>query len=156
MPTVNPVDQQAARVIESSLWSAVTRLKRPQIELDWFMKYKKSLGTSSFNVSHVSKLDATFDQHEQLIAAWNTVLARHSILRCRFEESSCGVQRGYATNSPTVQYSGSFDVRGHINREFQLDSEAPIRVLISKDYMLVCISHIICDYTTLNRLFEEV
>ncbi|KAH8722621.1 hypothetical protein GQ44DRAFT_587702, partial [Phaeosphaeriaceae sp. PMI808] len=125
------------------------------IELDWFNKYKKSLGTSSFNVSHVSRLEPDFKQHEKLVLAWNTVLARHSILRCRFTESARGVERTYSRQVPRAQVLESFDAREELNREFLLGEEDPIRILISKSDMLICISHIICDYTTLNRLFEE-
>ncbi|KAI1660484.1 acetyl-CoA synthetase-like protein [Daldinia decipiens] len=127
------------------------------IERDWFLKYQRNLGTSSFNVSHVSELDASFDQHQALVSAWNVVLARHDILRCRFRQSADGsVERSYAVKSPKAVYAEDFDVRAAINKEFLLESEDPIRVLLSKRYMLVCVSHIICDYTTLNRLFEEL
>ncbi|KAI1468206.1 acetyl-CoA synthetase-like protein [Daldinia caldariorum] len=127
------------------------------IERDWFLKYQKNLGTSSFNVSHVSEFDAFFDQHQALVSAWNTVLARHEILRCRFRLSENGsVERSYAVEPPKVLYTEDFDVRAEINKEFSLETENPIRVLVSKDRMLVCVSHIICDYTTLDCLFEEL
>ncbi|KAJ4288091.1 hypothetical protein N0V90_012108 [Kalmusia sp. IMI 367209] len=99
------------------------------IEADWFWKYKKNLGTSSFNVSHVSELDATFNEHNALLSAWNTVLARHSILRCRFRESAHGVERVYALEAPTASFVESFDVQEAIDREFQLEIEDPVRVL---------------------------
>ncbi|KAF3059496.1 Nonribosomal peptide synthetase 10 [Daldinia childiae] len=127
------------------------------IERDWFSKYQRNLGTSSFNVSHASELDASFDQHQTLVSAWNIVLARHDILRCRFNQSVDGsVERSYAAESPMAVYIEYFDVRAAINKEFLLETEDPIRVLVSKRHMLVCVSHIICDYTTLDRLFEEL
>ncbi|KAI1643793.1 acetyl-CoA synthetase-like protein [Daldinia loculata] len=127
------------------------------IERDWFSKYQRNLGTSSFNVSHVSELDASFDQHQALVSAWNVILARHEILRCRFRQSADGsVERSYAAESPKAVYVEDFDVRAAINKEFLLETEDPIRVLVSKRHMLVCVSHIICDYTTLDRLFEEL
>ncbi|KAF1949863.1 BcNRPS1, nonribosomal peptide synthetase [Byssothecium circinans] len=165
----NPVVSALASVIHAEVERKGTadQLRRPignttlgetgisPIELDWFNKYKKCLGTSSFNVSHVSRLDAAFNQHEKLVRAWNTVLARHLILRSRFQESDLGVLRAYAIKAPTAQYLHVFDVGEEINRELHLGTEDPIRVLISQDHMLVCISHIVCDFTTLNRLFEE-
>ncbi|KAI0121841.1 acetyl-CoA synthetase-like protein [Daldinia grandis] len=127
------------------------------IERDWFSKYQRNLGTSSFNVSHVSELDASFGQHQALVSAWNVVLARHEILRCRFRQSADGsVERFYAAESPKAVYVEDFDLRAAINKEFLLEMEDPIRVLVSKRHMLVCVSHIICDYTTLDRLFEEL
>ncbi|KAI0846350.1 acetyl-CoA synthetase-like protein [Daldinia vernicosa] len=127
------------------------------IERDWFLKYQRNLGTSSFNVSHVSELDASFDRHQALVSAWNVVLARHEILRCRFRQSADGsVERSYAAEPPKAIYVQDFDIRAAINKEFLLETEDPIRVLVSKRHMLVCVSHIICDYTTLDRLFEEL
>ncbi|KAI1458188.1 acetyl-CoA synthetase-like protein [Annulohypoxylon moriforme] len=127
------------------------------IELEWFLKYRRNLGTTSFNVCHVSKLDASFDQHVALVSAWNTVLKRHTILWCRFRQSTIDgrVVRSYATEPPKALFTESFDVRAAINTEFSLETEYPIRVIISRRHMLVCVSHIICDYTTLTRLFEE-
>ncbi|KAI1208210.1 acetyl-CoA synthetase-like protein [Annulohypoxylon truncatum] len=144
-----PLNRNGARALGDSRISP--------IELDWLLKYERNLGTSSFNVSHVSKLDATFDQHLALVSAWNTVLARHAILRCRFRRSATdgSAERSYATEPPRALYVEDFDVRAAINAEFSLELEDPIRVLVSKRYMMVCVSHIICDYTTLTQLFEE-
>ncbi|KAI1758248.1 hypothetical protein F4782DRAFT_544577 [Xylaria castorea] len=128
------------------------------IESVWFSRYQQNLGTSSFNVSHVSELDDFFDQHHTLVSAWTTVLARHTILRCRFCPSTTapgGVERFYVSKPPKALYVESFDFRASINTEFSLEIEHPIRVLISRSHMLVCVSHIICDYSTLDRLFEE-
>ncbi|KAK7746797.1 NRPS [Cytospora paraplurivora] len=128
------------------------------IEGVWFSRYQQNLGTSSFNVSHVTELDDCFNQHPALVSAWTKVLARHSILRSRFRPSITaheGVERFYAAEPPKALYRESFDLRAAINAEFLLETEHPIRVLISRRYMLVCVSHIICDYSTLERLFEE-
>ncbi|KAH8195916.1 hypothetical protein TruAng_009929 [Truncatella angustata] len=129
------------------------------IETQWLSKYQQNLGTSSFNVSHVSTFDSSFDRHQTLVSAWNMVLARHSILRCRFRQTTktgAIADRFYVTEPPKAQYVDTFDVRAAVNTEFSLETEHPIRVLISKCHMLVCVSHIICDYTTLSRLFEEL
>ena len=128
------------------------------IESVWFRRYQRKLGSSAFNVSHVSELDDCFDQHLKIVSAWTTVLERHAILRCRFRPSVSaneGVERFYATDPPRVLYVDSFDLQAAINTEFSLETEHPIRVIVSKRHILVCVSHIICDYSTLNRLFEE-
>ncbi|KAI0888102.1 acetyl-CoA synthetase-like protein [Annulohypoxylon maeteangense] len=128
------------------------------IERDWFLKYQRNLGTTSFNVCHVSELSVEFHQHPTLVSAWNTVLARHIILRCRFRPSATdgSVVRSYAADPPKALYVESLNIRDVINTEFSLGAEDPIRVIISKRYMAVCVSHIICDYTTLACLFKEL
>ena len=128
------------------------------IESVWFARYQQNLGTSAFNVSHVSELDDRFDQHLALVSAWTNVLERHAILRCRFRPSMTareGVEKFYAAEPPKAVYVDSFDFRASINTEFSLEIDHPIRVIISKSHMLVCVSHIICDKSTLDRLFEE-
>ncbi|KAG8709590.1 hypothetical protein FRC08_018252 [Ceratobasidium sp. 394] len=46
MPAVDPADQQAARVIESSLRETVARRERPPVELDWFLALPKRVRRS--------------------------------------------------------------------------------------------------------------
>ncbi|KAI1359997.1 hypothetical protein F5Y08DRAFT_349145 [Xylaria arbuscula] len=128
------------------------------IERVWYSRYKHNLGTSSFNVSHVSELVNGFDQHAALVSAWTSILARHTILRCRFCPSvtaAGGVERLYFADPPKAQYIDSFDLRATINTEFSLEADYPIRVMVSQTHMLVCVSHIICDYSALSQLFKE-
>ncbi|KAI0423551.1 hypothetical protein F5Y09DRAFT_355523 [Xylaria sp. FL1042] len=128
------------------------------IERVWYSRYKSNLGTSSFNVSHASELVNGFDQHAALVSAWTGILARHTILRCRFCPSvtaAGGVERLYFADPPKARYVDSFDLRATINTEFSLETDYPIRILVSKTHMLVCVSHIICDYSTLSQLFKE-
>lgn len=128
------------------------------IELYWFQRYRRNLGTSSFNVSHVTKLLPGFDKHQKLVSAWNTVLSRHSILRSRFGESATDdgdIRRTYAIEPLRAQFTETLDVWASINTEFHLESEDPMRVTVSKEHMVICVSHIVCDYTTLNRLLQE-
>lgn len=66
-----------------------------------------------------------------------------------------GVERFYAAKAPEAVFVDSLDVRAEINKELSLEKEYPIRVLVSRHHLLVCMSHIICDYTTLDQLFEE-
>jgi gliotoxin/aspirochlorine biosynthesis peptide synthetase len=155
---VQDVSEQSSYLDRSRGGACLEDKSVSPIESVWFSKYQQNLGTSSFTVSHVSKLDDRFDQHHRLVSAWMKVLARHEILRCRFYTSPTvhgGVERFYAADPPKALYVESLDLQTIINTEFSLETEHPIRVLISKSYMLVCVSHIICDYTTLDRLFEE-
>ncbi|KAK8001051.1 Nonribosomal peptide synthetases (NRPS) [Apiospora marii] len=128
------------------------------IEMYWFQRYRRNLGTSSFNVSHVTKLHPGFDKHQELVSAWNKVLSKHSILRSRFGESEMDggdVRRTYALEPPKAQHAETLDVQASINTEFHLETEDPIRVTVSKEHMVICVSHIVCDYTTLNQLLKE-
>ncbi|KAG8716070.1 hypothetical protein FRC09_016072 [Ceratobasidium sp. 395] len=47
MPADDPADQNAARVIESSLRDAVNRLERPPVELEWFLTLPKRVRRSA-------------------------------------------------------------------------------------------------------------
>ncbi|KAG8683432.1 hypothetical protein FRC09_016082 [Ceratobasidium sp. 395] len=47
MPANDPADQQAARIIESSLREAVERFERPPIELEWFLAMPKRIRRSA-------------------------------------------------------------------------------------------------------------
>lgn len=157
-----PVDTtMSARDLNSSLHVDANLLGETEvspIELEWLWKYRCNLGTSSFNVTHLSELSRSFVQHQALISAWNNVLARHSILRCRFRQNKAGngrAERSCASEPPRALYVEDYDLRAAINTEFSLETEPPIRVFISKHHMLICLSHIICDYTTLGLLFDE-
>jgi hypothetical protein len=106
-------------------------------------------------VSHVSELDHRFDLDQQpaLVSARTTVLKSRTILRCRFRPSISaneGVERLYAAEAPRALYVDLFDLRAAINTEFSLETEHSIRVIVSKRYLLVCLSHIICDYLAHN------
>ncbi|KAG8683453.1 hypothetical protein FRC08_014276 [Ceratobasidium sp. 394] len=46
MPAVDPIDQKAARDIESSLREGVARRQRPQVELDWLLALPKRIRRS--------------------------------------------------------------------------------------------------------------
>ncbi|KAG8749969.1 hypothetical protein FRC12_013131 [Ceratobasidium sp. 428] len=47
MPADDPADQNAARVIESSLREAVNRFERPPVELEWFLALPKRVRCSA-------------------------------------------------------------------------------------------------------------
>ena len=127
------------------------------IEEEWWQKYKINMGSAAFNVCVAHAFDPkTVDRHK-LGSAWNIVIARHAILRSRFVfQAGQGLKRLYSSHYPQARQVKRLGIRKSINRSFQLDRDNLIRVLISRDRMLVCISHIICDLTTLQVLLQEV
>ncbi|KAF2795570.1 nonribosomal peptide synthase GliP-like protein [Melanomma pulvis-pyrius CBS 109.77] len=126
------------------------------IEKEWWQKYDKSSDTSSFNVTYACQLAASLDR-TRLTTAWNTILSHHHILSCRYQNSESGVlMRKYSTAPPTVRLLEDFDIMSEANTPFNLTNDDLIRVLISPTQMLVVISHIICDLTTLQILLHEV
>ncbi|KAL8701492.1 MAG: hypothetical protein Q9201_004878 [Fulgogasparrea decipioides] len=126
------------------------------IEREWWLKYRLKAGSSAFNVSFVCALDRSAVDIERLVIAWNTVMARHCILRCRFVlDHRLGLQRIYSDCAPQARRAYSVDVVREINRPFKLDRSNPIRVTIADDRLVVVISHIICDLTALQILLRE-
>ena len=126
------------------------------MEYEWWQQYQACLGTSSFNVSSIWKLDPQKVDRRRLLQAWNFVIARHEVLRSRFVKLPTGLKRHYGEQQPRARLARHADLRDFVNRPFELDRDHLIRVVISKSHMLVCISHIICDLTALQVLFQEV
>jgi amino acid adenylation domain-containing protein len=126
------------------------------IEKDWWNKYQVSANTSAFNVNFVSELESTIDK-KRLTSAWNIVLDRHRILRCYYQHNQeHGVRRAYHEQPPIVKLVQSLDVDREIHEAFDLQQGPLIRVLLSPSHMVIVVSHIICDLTTLNALLREV
>lgn len=127
------------------------------MEREWWLKYKLKAGSSAFNVNLVCALDQSAVDIERLMNAWNIVLARHRILRCRYiVDHRMGLQRTYSDTAPQVVRERSVDVVKEINHPFKLRRDNPIRVTIADDRIVVVASHIICDLTTLQILLREV
>lgn len=127
------------------------------MEREWWLKYQLKTGSSAFNVSFVCALDLSDIDIERLIIAWNTVMARHRILRCRFVlHHRLGLRRIYSDSVPQVRRANSVDVVEEINKPFKLHRSDPIRVTIAGDRLVVVISHIICDLTALQILLRDV
>ncbi|KAH8160895.1 hypothetical protein CIB48_g7352 [Xylaria polymorpha] len=126
------------------------------IEAEWWHKYHKDTKTSSFNVTYACELPTTIEK-PKLISAWNAILCRHRILTCRYTSSNLhGLRREYASSSPTAELVEEIDIQREINIPFDIEKDNLVRVLISPTQMLVIISHIICDLTTLRILLQEV
>jgi acyl carrier protein len=126
------------------------------IEYEWWLKYDLGRGSSCFNVSYAcSFTDAV--ERSRLALAWNTILARHEILRGKFVgNKKDGVKREYTNHPPRVQRLRRIDFRKEVNTPFILHRQHPIRVLMSSKELLVIVSHIICDMTTIKILLKEV
>jgi acyl carrier protein len=127
------------------------------IEMEWWDKYQLDEGSSAFNVCFAARIDPLCVDRTRLASAWNKVLARHPILRSRYIRSRRnGVRRVYAECPPTVQRMSRLDIWKEANRPFNLSRNDLIRVLMSRDTLVIVISHIICDLTTFDLLAEEV
>jgi amino acid adenylation domain-containing protein len=125
------------------------------IERDWWRKYQLSDQTSSFNVSYACNLSSSVNK-DNLVSAWNLVLRRHRILSCRYTMSPVhGLIREYARQLPTVQRVEQLDL-SISSVPFDLRNDHLVRIYVSPTAMLVVISHIICDLTTLKILLQEV
>ncbi|KAI0468885.1 acetyl-CoA synthetase-like protein [Xylaria cf. heliscus] len=126
------------------------------IEAEWWHKYHQHPNTSSFNVTYACRLPITMEK-SKFISAWNTILCRHQILRCRYMYSNLhGLRREYGSLPPTVKLTKAIDIHHEINIPFDIEKDDLVRVLISPTQLLVVISHIICDLTTLRILLQEV
>ena len=130
--------------------------KLSPVEDEWLQKYGLNAGLSAFNVAFASRFDETVGK-QALTEAWNTVLARHRLLRCCYVNPR-GKQpsRVYRDLTPQVERVRHFDLWTEINRPFCLDRSAPIRVSITDNMLVVVLSHIVADYTTLSILLREV
>ncbi|PYI03216.1 nonribosomal peptide synthase GliP-like protein [Aspergillus sclerotiicarbonarius CBS 121057] len=128
------------------------------IEREWLEKYQLQLGTSAFNVTFACKIDAAKVDTNHLIACWNAVLARHDIFRSRshLDYRGHGPRRTYARYCPQVMRVHGFSLWREANRPFHLDRQHPIRVIVSRSMMLVAMSHLIADLTTLQLILSEV
>ncbi|KAJ4357164.1 uncharacterized protein N0V89_001739 [Didymosphaeria variabile] len=122
------------------------------IEKDWWYKYQVNSTTSPFNVSYSCDFPRTMEQ-QRLVSAWDTILSRHRILSSRYTN---GISRSYSEVPPTVKQVQHIDIPKEVNDPFDLKVDDLIRVLLSPTKMLVVVSHIICDLTTLRKVLQEV
>jgi hypothetical protein len=125
------------------------------IEHEWWTKYQLGEDTSCFNVSFACAFDSRVSR-TKLATAWNLVLSRHIILRCKYVEVNGIVNRVELGSFTTSQLCQGMILKEEINRPFFLQSEPPIRVLISESEMVAIASHIVCDLTTMRVLLREL
>lgn len=124
-------------------------------EMEWWLKYRTAEAKSTFNVPFACKLSSSVDR-TLLARAWNVVISRHNLLRCRFIEVEGEPRRIFSDVPPVARLVESLDVWSEVNRPIDLANEDLIRVLISPRHMTVTITHIICDLLTLHVLLKEV
>ena len=130
--------------------------KLTYIEEEWCEKYMTASNTSSFNVTAAWELRAAVD-FQKLIAAWNKVLEVNKIFRSRYQRDSRGSwSKKYHHSPPQVSLSSHFNLRNESNRPFNISSEHLVRVFAAQNSLLLVISHIICDLTSLKTMLRDV
>lgn len=127
------------------------------MENEWWRKYQLNLSSSAFNVGYVCRLNTDVVDQAKLVRAWNSTLARHDVFRSRYvHDHQRGVHCILAPHPPRVQRLQSITIASELNRPFNLSAAPPVRVILTKDTMVAMWSHIICDYTALGLVLEEV
>lgn len=156
--TIDNLRAQAQPADENDGLVPLGKYRVSPIEREWWEKYRLNVGTSSFNVTYACSIDSNVVDTDKLISAWNTVLARHRILRCRYVRTGQkgGVKRGYDRFPPQIKTVNKLALWRECNRPFDLERQHPIRVFLSRNTMLASMSHIIADLTTLEVLLKEV
>jgi hypothetical protein len=133
------------------------RQKLSPVEHEWWEKYRLDHATSAFNVSFVGVFQPRALDRRALADAWDTVMSRYCLFRSRYVPCrKTRVRRNYTEHAPQVQRVKAVDVWTEVNRPFDLERDAPIRVCISETTLTVTLSHIVADLTTLNILLQEV
>ena len=150
---------RGAAVVNQAYCGPRTAERVSPIEGEWLDKYNIDRGAACFNVCFMASFDTARVDRKKLVRAWNAVLARHKMLRCRYHSLPYRrrgpFQRSYSKCSPRVELMGDFDPWAEANRPFQLDSEHPVRVILSRSAIFVALSHVVADYTTLAVLLGE-
>ena len=136
--------------------SALGRHGVSPMEHYWHQQYESNSNTSCLNVTAAWEINPQDVDISRLVGAWNTVLARHEILRARFVRGLNGLEKHYHEQSPQVELFADLDIRQQASNAFELDHDCLVRVLMSSKKMIIIISHIICDLTTLRVLLHEV
>ncbi|KAI0549811.1 hypothetical protein F4679DRAFT_545657 [Xylaria curta] len=132
------------------------------LEKDWWSKYNLAPGvnTRSFNVSSVFYFVPSSLDRLSLERAWNVVLSRYTLFRSRYlrveEDTGNTAERHYAQNPPRVKLAQHADIKTEINKMFDLEKEAPIRVILTQCELIIVASHIVADLQTLQILFHDV
>jgi hypothetical protein len=150
------IDEQSLSNVKSAVHSEpLGHQEVSPIESEWLQKYAIDVGSSCFNVCFASTFDETIHR-DKLTTAWNVVLDRHKIFRCRYvTRRGKSIVRSYTDIAPRVERVQSVNLWTEVNRPFQVDRTSPIRVFITSDTLLVTLSHIVADYTTLSILLKE-
>ncbi|CAI7565357.1 unnamed protein product [Penicillium viridicatum] len=123
-------------------------------EIWWLYRYRNSMCQSGFNVPYVANLSASIDR-ERLASALKTVLNRHRILRSRFLVNGEAAHRVISDTEIDVPMVSSVDIPAFINHPFNLSEDSLVRAVITPACLVLNISHIVCDLTSLKAIFRE-
>jgi len=130
------------------------------IEQEWLEKSHVGAGTSCFNVAFLGRMTPNRVDSRRLEDAFNVVLRRHEVLRSLYHPdrptSRTKHCRRLTGHCPRAQHLAEINIWTELNRPHKLDHEQPIRVLITGKEVLVVMSHIIADYTTMALILREV
>lgn len=127
------------------------------IEAEWFQKYQIPEGSSAFSVSVAWEFDPQRVDRRRLELAWNDTIDKHKVLRSFYmQKHPQALERRYHDLPARAQCVDHINITKEINHPFLLEKDHLIRVFVSTNQMLVSISHIICDLTTLRSLLNEV
>ncbi|KAG6988951.1 nonribosomal peptide synthetase aclP [Physcia stellaris] len=153
---VDQVSKLRPMIDSNNVEQKIYGLEVSRLEEDWWKKYQMINGSSAFSVALAYSVGGLV-HIDRLTDAWNVVLAHHRILSCRFVyHRRRGLRRVFSTHPPRVETTARLDIWQEINRPFDMENGNLIRIIISKDYMVVMLSHIICDLTTLRTLLCEL
>ncbi|KAL3296557.1 nonribosomal peptide synthase GliP [Colletotrichum asianum] len=118
-------------------------------------EYKMASRTSMFNIPLVLKLEGSFSR-AALASALNKVLSEHEIFRSNYTEVSCRPLRTLRSNSPRVREQAVLDLDQEINHNFRVCEDELIRIHLLDDRLVVVVSHMIADLTSLQNFFQDV
>ena len=126
------------------------------MEKYWWRAYKKGGCNATFTVPFACRLTPLIDI-DRLENIWNDVLAVHTIFHRRYiVDCQQNLQKLEVEKAPKVIRMDNIDLQEELNHAFDLEKSNLIRILISDDLMLVEMSHIIGDLTSLRHLLSHV
>ncbi len=126
------------------------------MEKQWWHRYQHWDKSPCLNVSLSLHLSPKTDI-QRLTKAWNLILERHQILRSQYKRTESGtILKTYSDHAPTVERQDQVDVWQVVNTPFDLERDSLFRVVMTSELLFIVASHIICDYTALNLILEDV
>ncbi|KAJ0338443.1 hypothetical protein COL922a_005570 [Colletotrichum nupharicola] len=151
MRQVTDTDEDQPKPIPSQLASD----SLSPVEQYMWSEYKMTSWTSMFNIPLVLNLEGSFSRAAPA-SALNKVLSEHEIFRSNYTEVSCQPLRILRSNSPRVREQAVLDLDQEINHNFRVCDDELIRIHLSDDILVVVVSHMIADLTSLQNFFQDV
>lgn len=126
------------------------------MEKYWWRAYQRKGCTATFTVPFACHLGGDINV-DRLETVWNDTLAMYPIFRRRYTMDCQQKLRKFEWGpAPRVYRVDTIDLQKELAFTFNLSTTAPIRVLLSSDTMLVEMSHIISDLTSMRHLLGYV